>query len=253
LSATFVIACALSVLICLTLGLLGGGGSILTLPMLVYVAHVDPKVAIASSLLVVGCTSLVSLVPHATENRVQFRVGFTFALPAMAFAYAASKFVAPHFSARVLLIAFALLMLATAVNMIRGRKGVEVSAPLSRLYLLPIGAGAGFLSGLVGAGGGFVIVPALALVAGLPIAEAVATSLLVIALQSSVAFTAALGALTLPLPWGLVSGVTVAATLGSLVGAKLVPYVSSVALRRSFGVLVLILGFFQLVKNVARS
>jgi uncharacterized protein len=248
-----VLVYALSVLIGLTLGLLGGGGSILMLPMLVYVAKIDPKVAIASSLFVVGCTSLVSLVPHAKAKRVQFRVGFSFALPAMAFAYLASKFVAPHFGARALLLAFALLMVVTSVNMIRGRKDVAVSAPTSRLVLLPIGAAAGFLSGLVGAGGGFIIVPALAMVAGLPIAEAVATSLLVIALQSSVALTATLGSLEASVPWGLVVGVTFAATLGSLIGAKLVPHVKPVTLRRSFGVLVLVLGLFQLAKNVAQS
>ena len=246
-----ILAGALAILIGLSLGMLGGGGSILTLPILVYVLGVDPKTAIASSLFVVGTTSLVSLIPHAKAKRVRFQTGFVFAIPAMIFAGIASKLIAPHVNARILLGAFAVLMLVTATNMIRGRKATtEEAAPKPLPYLLGIGALAGFIAGMVGAGGGFIVVPALALVAGLPMSEAVATSLLVIALQSAVAFIGARASLVVPIPWTLVGVIASSAIVGSLIGARLVPYVKPETLRKSFGVFVLFMGVFQLAKNL---
>lgn len=248
---TLLIGVALALLIGLSLGLLGGGGSILTLPILVYVMHLAPKTAIAGSLFVVAVTSIVSVLPHAIAGRVRFRTGVLFALPAMAMAWVASKWIAPHVDARILLGGFAVLMLLTAATMIRGRKeGTGTGVCSSVPKLLGVGAVAGFLAGMVGAGGGFLVVPALALVAGLPMAEAVATSLLVIALQSAVAFSGARSALEAPLPWGILGVVAAVAVAGSLLGARLVPYVKPTLLRKSFGYLVLVLGVLQLAQNI---
>lgn len=250
---TLLLGAALALIIGLSLGLLGGGGSILTLPILVYVLGMAPKTAIASSLFVVGITSLVSVAPHALAGRVRFRVGILFALPAMATAWIASKWIAPHVDARVLLGGFAVLMLLTAFNMIRGRKEppAHERGHTSVPRLLAVGGVAGFLAGMVGAGGGFIVVPALALVAGLPMGEAVATSLLIIALQSAVAFGGAQASLAAPLPWPLLLVVATSAVIGSLVGSRLVPFVKPAVLRRSFGYLVLVMGVLQLAKNIA--
>jgi hypothetical protein len=245
-----VVAAVLAILIGLSLGMLGGGGSILTLPILVYVLGVDPKTAIASSLFVVGTTSVVSLIPHGLAKRVRYKTGVVFAIPAMVFAWIAAKWIAPHIDARILMGAFAVLMLVTAVNMIRGRKNAVESTSKPLPYLLGIGALAGFIAGMVGAGGGFIVVPALALVAGLPMAEAVATSLIVIALQSSVAFLGAVGSLVVPISWPLISVVAVSAVIGSLIGARLVPYIKPGTLRKVFGVFVLVMGVFQLGASV---
>lgn len=250
---TLLLGAVLALLIGLSLGLLGGGGSILTLPILVYVLGIAPKTAIASSLFVVGITSLVSVAPHALAGRVHFRVGILFALPAMATAWIASTWLAPHIDARFLLGGFAVLMLLTAFNMIRGRKEAPVGcvAHPSVPRLLAVGGVAGFLAGMVGAGGGFIVVPALALVAGLPMGEAVATSLLIIALQSAVAFGGAQASLAAPLPWPLLLVVATSAVIGSLVGARLVPFVKPAVLRKSFGYLVLVMGVLQLAKNIS--
>jgi len=252
-TGTLLLAAALALFIGLSLGLLGGGGSILTLPILVYVLGVAPRTAIASSLFVVGVTSLVSVAPHAVAGRVHFRVGILFAVPAMASAWIASKWIAPRVDPRILLGSFAVLMLLTAVKMIRGpREAAATEAPRTSVpQVLLVGGVAGFLAGMVGAGGGFIVVPALALVAGLPMGEAVATSLLIIALQSAVAFGGARASLTAPLPWPLLLVVATSAIVGSLLGARLVPHLKPAVLRKSFGYLVLVMGILQLVKNIA--
>ena len=144
-TGTLLLAAALALFIGLSLGLLGGGGSILTLPILVYVLGVAPRTAIASSLFVVGVTSLVSVAPHALAGRVHFRVAILFALPAMATAWIASKWIAPRVDARLLLGGFAVLMLLTAVKMIRGpREAAAAGEPRTSVpQVLLVGGVAG--------------------------------------------------------------------------------------------------------------
>ena len=155
------LAIALAVLVGVSLGLLGGGGSILAVPLLVYVAGMDAKEAIATSLLVVGTTSAVALIPHARAGRVRWRTGLLFGAAGMVGAYAGGR-VAEFIPGSLLLVAFALMMLATAVAMIRGRKSPDKPAhtelPVVRVLL--DGVVVGLVTGLVGAGGGFLIVPA---------------------------------------------------------------------------------------------
>lgn len=260
----WLLAAALSVLIGLTVGFLGGGGSILTLPMLVYLLRIEPAPAIATSLLLVFVTSAVGLAVHARpvpagdpgtppRSTVQWTLGLSFGAAGMAGASLGGQlaaFIPPGW----LLNAFALVMLATALAMLLRRErdpaapAPAASARLSLARLLPIGLGVGLISGLVGAGGGFLIVPALTLLGGLPMREAIATSLLVLALQSGAGFVSHL--LHTAIDWRLALLVTSSATAGSLIGARLSRGVCPARLRRAFALLVLAMALVMVIKQL---
>ena len=230
---------ALAVLVGVVLGLLGGGGSILTVPLLAYVAGMDAKQAIATSLLVVGATSAVGAISHARAGRVQWRTGLIFGVAGMAGAYAGGL-VARFIPGTLLLIGFAVIMIATAVAMLRGRKaGGTAHAPRA----IPVGKVVaeglvvGLVTGLVGAGGGFLVVPALALLGGLPMPMAVGTSLVVIAMKSFAGLAGYLS--SVQIDWAVAGAVTAAALIGGLVGARLTAVVDPDALRKAFGWFVL--------------
>jgi len=167
---------AASLLIGVSLGILGGGGSILTVPILVYLAGMETKQAIATSLFVVGVTSAAGVVSHARAGRVRWRTGLLFGLAGMTGAYAGGR-LAEFIPGTILLLAFALMMIATAFAMIRGRRRTpkKVHHELPVLHVLLDGIVVGLVTGLVGAGGGFLVVPALALLGGLPMTVAVGT------------------------------------------------------------------------------
>ncbi|MDI5941626.1 MULTISPECIES: sulfite exporter TauE/SafE family protein [Micromonospora] len=240
----------LAVLIGVSLGLLGGGGSILAVPLLVYVADLPAKEAIATSLLVVGATSAVGVLPHARAHRVRWRTGLVFGLAGMTGAYAGGR-LAAYVPAAVLLTGFALMMLATAVAMIRGRRDagdrpVPHELPVPRVIL--DGVVVGLVTGLVGAGGGFLVVPALALLGGLPMPVAVGTSLVVIAMKSFAGLAGYLS--TVSIDWGLAAAVTAAAVVGSLAGGRLAGRVPEAVLRRAFGWFVVVMGVFVLAQQL---
>ncbi len=237
----------LSVLIGVTLGLLGGGGSILTVPILVYVFGLDPHPAIATSLLVVGTTSLVALIPHARAGRVNLKTGLTFGVAGMAGAFLAGR-VSAYVAGRTLLISFAILMVVAAIAMLRGRRDDAELRPLAPLKTAVLGLVVGSVTGLVGAGGGFVIVPALVLLGGLPMPVAIGTSLLVIALQSAAGLVGHLG--EVDLDWRLAASVTAAAILGSFLGSRWAGKFSASTLRRGFGVFVLLMAAWMLFKEL---
>jgi hypothetical protein len=242
------VAALLSLLIGVSLGLLGGGGSILTLPILVYVLDVEPKRAIAMSLFVVGVTSATGAVAHARAGRVRYRTGLVFGVTAMAGAYAGGQ-VARFVPATMLLVAFGALMLTTSLAMMRGRRAAAAPAADVKVgKVLGTGAAVGVVAGLVGAGGGFLIVPALALFGGLAMPEAVGTSLLVIALQSFAGFAGHVG--HVQLDWTLSLVVTGAAVVGSFAGARLGRGLSPEALRRGFAWFVLAMALFLLGKQI---
>jgi uncharacterized membrane protein YfcA len=243
---TVVLTVVLAVGIGVSLGLLGGGGSILAVPLLVYVAGLPAKEAIATSLLVVGATSAAGVLPHARAHRVRWRTGLVFGVAGMTGAYAGGR-LAAYIPGAVLLTGFALMMLATAIAMIRGRrpnpdKPVPHELPVPRVIL--DGVVVGLITGLVGAGGGFLVVPALALLGGLPMPVAVGTSLLVIAMKS---FAGLAGYLTdVHIDWTLALAVTAAAVLGSLAGARLAGRIREDRLRTAFGWFVLAMGVLVL-------
>jgi uncharacterized membrane protein YfcA len=247
---TMAVVLVLSVGVGVALGMLGGGGSILTVPLLVYVAGLDAKEAIATSLFVVGVTSAVGAFSHARAGRVRWRTGLLFGAAGMAGAYAGGR-VAEYLPGSLLLVAFGLMMLATAVAMLRGRRAPEgtVHTELPLLHVGLHGVVVGVVTGLVGAGGGFLVVPALVLLGGLPMGAAVGTSLVVIAMKSAAGLAGYLH--SVQIDWGLALAVTAAAVLGSVLGGRLVGRVDSDVLRRAFGWFVVVMGVFVLGTQAA--
>ncbi|MEU4644476.1 sulfite exporter TauE/SafE family protein [Micromonospora sp. NPDC023814] len=236
----------LAVIIGVSLGLLGGGGSILAVPLLVYVADLPAKEAIATSLLVVGATSAVGVIPHARAHRVRWRTGLVFGFAGMTGAYAGGR-LAEYIPAGFLLTGFAIMMLATAIAMIRGRRNAEgrpVPHELPVLRVILDGIVVGLVTGLVGAGGGFLVVPALALLGGLPMPVAVGTSLVVIAMKSFAGLAGYLS--SVHINWGLALAVTAAAVVGSFLGGRLAGRIPADLLRKSFGWFVVVMGVFVL-------
>lgn len=242
-----VLAALLALLIGVVLGMLGGGGAILTLPMLVYALGVDPKVAIATSLFVVGSTSLVGASVHARARAVRWRIGLVFGAAAMAGAFAGG-YIAAFVPSTVLLVIFAAMMLVTATAMMRRRGGPAGPPRLALGRVLAMGIGVGALSGLVGAGGGFLIVPALTIFGGLAVREAIGTSLFVIALQSSAGFAG--HAVHVELDWSLVATVTGGAVIGTVIGALAGKKIAPDLLRRAFAWLVVAMGLFVIAMQV---
>ncbi|MET9650679.1 sulfite exporter TauE/SafE family protein [Streptomyces sp. NPDC006460] len=243
---------AVSLLIGVSLGILGGGGSILTVPILVYLVGQDTKEAIATSLFVVGVTSLAALIPHARAHRVRWRTGLLFGAFSMAGAYVGGR-VAEYIPGTVLLIAFALMMLATAYAMLRKpRDGAKKARPahsdLPLKHIAVEGLVVGAVTGLVGSGGGFLVVPALAILGGLPMGIAVGTSLLVIAMKSFAGLAGHLSGVSVD--WGIALTVTVAAVIGSLIGARLAGRIPQDALRKAFGWFVVVMGVFVLAQQL---
>ncbi|MGC4896694.1 sulfite exporter TauE/SafE family protein [Micromonospora sp. DT31] len=247
---TLLLTLAGAVLIGVSLGLLGGGGSILAVPLLVYVADLPAKEAIATSLLVVGVTSAVGVLPHARAHRVRWRTGLVFGVAGMAGAYAGGR-LAAYVPAGVLLVGFAVMMLATATAMILGRRAQAAGAAPRKLSMPRVvgdGVVVGLVTGLVGAGGGFLVVPALALLGGLPMPVAVGTSLVVIAMKSFAGLAGYLSGVSIN--WGLAVAVTAAAIVGSLLGGRLVGSVPPDVLRRVFGWFVVVMGVFVLTRQL---
>lgn len=239
---------ALSLGIGLVLGMLGGGGAILTLPMLVYFVGLEPKSAIASSLFVVGATGLAGTVVNARAREVEWRIGGLFGGAAMAGAYLGAR-LAAFVPASVLMVIFGATMLVTAGAMLRRRREPSHAPhPISLTRVLVLGAAVGVLSGLVGAGGGFLIVPALALFGRLPMKRAIATSLFVITLQSFAGFAGHVGHVALNL--ALLATVTAASVVGLGLGVLAARRVSHDHLRRGFAVLVLVMGLFVITKQL---
>ncbi|GAB7037663.1 sulfite exporter TauE/SafE family protein [Catenuloplanes niger JCM 9533] len=241
LTVTVVLAAGIGV----SLGLLGGGGSILAVPLLVYLAGLPAKPAIATSLLVVSVTAAIGVVPHALAGRVRWRTGLLFGTAGMAGAYTGGR-ISGTIPDAVLLTGFALLMLATAIAMLRGRPAAPGRpvrpSPAWRTVLT--GTATGLVAGLLGAGGGFLIVPALVLLGGLTMPVAIGTSLLVIAAQSAAGLAGHLS--SVQIPWGTAAAVTAAAVTGSLLGARLSGRVPATTLRAAFGWLVVVMGVLVL-------
>jgi uncharacterized protein len=240
---------SLAILIGLSLGLLGGGGSILAVPVLKYAAGVSAKEAIATSLLVVGTTALFALYQHARRGNVEWRTGFIFAITAMIGAYGGG-FAAHWFSGTTLLMLFAGMMLITALMMLRGRGELKArdEGKLPVMLVVAEGLAVGAATGLVGAGGGFLVVPALVLLGGMEMHKAVGTSLMVISLKSFSAYAGHASHVSVDLE--LASWVTGGAVIGSVIGGLFAHRVPAQALRKGFGVFVLLMAFYVVWREV---
>jgi uncharacterized membrane protein YfcA len=239
---------ALSILIGVSLGMLGGGGSILTVPILTYLAGMSPKAAIASSLFIVGVTSAAGLVAHARAGRIQWRTGLIFGAAGMAGAYGGGH-LAAWIPSKLLMIAFALMMAATAIAMLRKPREIAPrTADLPVAKVIVEGIVVGVVTGIVGAGGGFLVVPALVLLGGLPAPLAIGTSLVVIAMKSFAGFAGHLEHVAID--WPLTLAVSAAAVAGSQIGGRLVDRIPATALRRGFGVFVIVMAAIVLAMEL---
>jgi uncharacterized membrane protein YfcA len=247
-----VLTIGLAVFVGVALGLLGGGGSILTVPLLAYVAGMDAQQAIATSLLVVGVTSAVGAISHARAGRVQWRTGLIFGSAGVVGAYTGGL-AAQFIPATTLLIGFAVVMIATAVAMLRGRKSREVTG--TRRILMPAilaeGLAVGMVTGSVGAGGGFLVVPALALLGGLPMPTAVGTALIVIAVNSTAGLAGHLSSASID--WTAALAITTAAVIGALIGARLTAKIDPGVLRKGFGWFVLAMSSVIIAEEIHPS
>lgn len=254
-----------SLIIGVSLGLIGGGGSILTVPVLVYLFHVNPVLATAYSLFIVGATSLVGAFPKYKSGEINIRTAIIFGIPSIAAVFATRAFIVPAIPKEIfsigdfvvtksllMMILFALLMVFASVSMIQTKANKEQEEGGQKFnYPLIIveGAVVGLLTGLVGAGGGFLIIPALVLLSKLPMKQAVGTSLLIIAAKSLIGFTGDLGGKE-TMDWTLLLSVTGLAIAGIFIGNALSKKVSATSLKKGFGWFVLVMGIYIIIKEL---
>jgi uncharacterized membrane protein YfcA len=264
-----VIAIPFGLVIGLSLGALGGGGSILTVPILVYAVGLEPRAATTSSLVIVGTTALLALLAHARARRVRFAQGVLFGALGTAGSFAGSALSA-QVPAAALLAGFGALLLVVALLMLRRaagrahevRRDHEPTLPpmltlrpmrcvCSRVVTVVLTAsGVGLLTGFFGVGGGFVLVPALVLALGYTMPVAVGTSLLVIAINSATALAARVGSAPGEVDWPLVTVFTAAAVAGSLVGSRLASRVDPRHLTRAFGLLLVAVAAYTVARSL---
>lgn len=246
----------------LILGLLGGGGSILSIPILIYLFHLNAVLASAYSLFIVGITSLVGAVPKYKNHQVNVRTGLLFGIPSTISIFATRKWIIPSIpevifqtdsfllTKRILVLGtFALLMIVASFSMIRAKQEIVSEARSFRVFLIAVeGLIIGLLTGLVGAGGGFLIIPALVFLTGLPFKTAAGTSLFIIAINSLMGFLG--DVLNYTMDWGFLLMITSLAIVGILIGNQWQKKIPALKLRIAFGWLVLMMGSFILFREV---
>jgi uncharacterized membrane protein YfcA len=260
-----------ALLIGVSLGLIGGGGSILTLPILTYMFQIDAKTGTAYSLFIVGATALVGGLRLAKQGMVEYKTLVVFAIPALASVYVTRAYLVPRIPDHLftlggfevtgdigIMLFFALIMLLASFSMIRGRKNEQVQdSEISYNYpmILVEGILVGLVTGVVGAGGGFLIIPALVILAKLPMKMAVGTSLMIIAVKSLIGFLGDLGnpqiGMGQGIDWPFLLIFTGIALLGIFVGIYLSKFISGAKLKKGFGWFVLVMGIYILAERVS--
>ncbi len=255
-----------SLLIGITLGLIGGGGSILTVPVLVYLFKTEPVTATAYSLFIVGATSLAGSIPKYRAGDVHLKTAAIFGIPAIGAVYAARAWIVPAIpdvlfrvhnweltKPLFLMLFFALLMVFASLSMIRSRNepipggALTFNVPL----ILLEGAVTGLLTGLAGAGGGFLIIPALVLLSKLPMKQAIGTSLVIIAAKSLIGFTGDLS--NMRVQWDFLLPVTAMAITGIFIGHQLGKKFSAATLKKGFGWFILVMGLYIIGRELLDS
>lgn len=260
-----IIGFAAAILIGVSLGLIGGGGSILTVPVLVYILGVNPVLATAYSLFVVGSTSLVGAGTYMRKGLVNYKTALVFAIPSFIAVFLTRKFLVPALPDPLftvgeaiitknigIMVFFALIMLAASYSMITAKKCVDCDENEPVGFNFPMialeGSVVGVITGIVGAGGGFLIIPALVLLAKLPMKLAVGTSLLIIAAKSLIGFLGDLSTQTID--WQLLLIFTSLSIVGIFIGSALSKKINEKVLKTGFGWFVLVMGIYIITKEL---
>ncbi len=254
--------CAL--IIGIVLGLIGGGGSILTVPVFVYLLSINPVTATAYSLFVVGISALVGAFRNIQKKLVDFRTAIVFAIPAFIAVYATRKYIVPAIPDQLfsvgdflvtkdigIMVFFAIIMLVASFSMIIEKKrgsNEEVAVTYNYPLIIIEGAVIGILTGIVGAGGGFLIIPALVLLARLPMKKAVATSLLIIAIKSLIGFVGDIE--TMRIDWLFLISFTSVSVVGIFLGVWLNKFLDGKKLKKAFGYFVLLMAIYILIMEI---
>ncbi|AEV97222.1 permease [Niastella koreensis] len=253
-----------SLLIGISLGLIGGGGSILTVPVMVYLFGLNPILATSYSLFVVGSTSLVGAFNNFRKGLVNIKAALLFGASSIVTVFLTRKYLVPAVPQKIAtiggvtisealltMVLFAVLMLLASISMIRNKKAVveekECRDCLRFNKLMVYGIIIGLVTGFLGAGGGFLLIPALVLLLKLPMKKAIGTSLMIIALNSLIGFTGDLGHFTID--WIFLLKTTVIAISGIFIGGVLNKKVPGDKLKKGFGWFVLVMGIYILVKE----
>jgi uncharacterized protein len=256
-----------SILIGISLGLVGSGGSILTVPVLVYLMNVNPLIATTSSLFIVGSTSLVGGLRAYAKKMVDFKAVTEFGIPSIFSIFITRHYLLPalpdHFftvdnvsvsKEMLLMIVFAILMLAASFSMIRNHHAEtetglqETERNNKALPLVLLGLFVGVVTGLLGAGGGFLIIPSLVLFLRLPMKTAVGTSLLIIAINSLLGFLFSLK--QFEYNWTILILFTILSIIGLFIGSKLSDKIPGSSLKKGFGWFVLVMGIYIIIKEI---
>lgn len=263
-----IIGYILAVLMGILLGLLGGGGSILSVPILVYLMAVPQDHGPSYSLFVVGIAAGIGVIQYVRQKKISFKAALLFGIPSTIAVYFNQRFVRPAIPENfdffgmpmtrgiLLMTLFAVMMILAAYSMIRKKKKQTLSNDVgsdqefqANVWVLIIaGLAEGLFSGLVGAGGGFIIVPALVIIAKLPMKTAVGTSLLIMSVKSLIGFTGALNDISIN--WGLILPFTGLAVVGILIGASFSKKIPAAKLKPAFGWFVLAMGTFVIIKTI---
>jgi uncharacterized membrane protein YfcA len=260
-----IIGFSAAILIGVSLGLIGGGGSILTVPVLVYILGVDPVLATAYSLFVVGSTSLVGAGTYMKKGLVNYKTALVFAIPSFIAVFLTRKFLVPALPDPLfsvgeaiitknigIMVFFALIMLAASYSMITAKKCVDCDENEPVVFNFPMialeGSVVGVITGIVGAGGGFLIIPALVLLAKLPMKMAVGTSLLIIAAKSLIGFLGDLSSQTID--WQMLLIFTSLSIVGIFIGSALSKKINEKILKTGFGWFVLVMGIYIITKEL---
>ena len=252
-----------SIIIGLSLGLIGGGGSILTIPILVYLFKIDPELATSYSLFIVGITAASGCISHYRMGNLKLKSALYFAIPSVFSILVVREVIFPNIAATLfsiagfevsknfmIMIIFSILMIAASISMIKNNS-IEISSSNQTNYfrLGVIGLIIGGITGFLGAGGGFLIIPALLFFAKLPMKQAVGTSLLIIFINSTIGFSGDLY-LGIPIDYPFLFIISGIAFIGMVIGTQLSKKINGAKLKPIFGWFVLIMGLYIITKEL---